>query len=197
MKRTNLIKLIAIIAILTVVIIIGGTQTPPRIDNYTQYNCDVKNFKLSTNIQISSNSKELFTVSGNILKFIEDPLTMKDTEGNKIAYAGDDYHFIAQDSHSIVVGDTVSAEMVGLTRLFGNAYDIYDTKGNKIAYATFNSMNTAGELYDADGKLIATYGSFVFFNDFTIKISEECEIDPTTVLMIFCSYYSDQAYENS
>lgn len=197
MKRTNLIKLIAIIAILAVVIIIGGTQTPPRIDNYTQYNCDVKNFKLSTNIQISSNSKELFTVSGNILKFIEDPLTMKDTEGNKIAYAGDDYHLIAQDSHSIIVGNTVTAEMVGLWEVFGDTYDIYNTDGTKIAHANFNSMNTAGELYDADGKLIATYGSFVLYKDFTVKISKECELDPTTVLMIFCSYYSDRSYDES
>ena len=196
MKRTNLIKLIAIIAILTVVIIIGGTQTPPRIDNYTQYNCDVKNFKLSTNIQISTNSKELFTVSGNILKFIEDPLTMKDTEGNKIAYAGDDYHYIAQDSHAIVVNGNVTAEMVGLVEIFGEQYDIYDTNGNKIAKANFNDLNTAGSIYDTNGKLIATYGSFVLFNDFTIKISNESTIDPNTLLMIFCSYYSDQAYDN-
>ena len=196
MKRTNLIKLIAIIAILAVVIIIGGTQTPPHIDNYTQYNCDVKNFKLSTNIQISSNSKELFTVSGNIFKFIEDPLTMKDTEGNKIAYAGDDYHYIAQDSHAIVVNGNVTAEMVGLVEIFGEQYDIYDTNGNKIAKANFNDLNTAGSIYDTNGKLIATYGSFVLFNDFTIKISNESTIDPNTLLMIFCSYYSDQAYDN-
>lgn len=170
---------------------------PKSIDNYEQYDCDVKNLRLSTDIHISSNDTKIGNVSGNILRFVEDPLTMNDTDGNKMAYAGDDYHFIAQDSHAIVVGDTVTAEMVGLTRLFGNAYDIYNTDGSKIAYATFNSLNTAGELYDADGKLIATYGSFVFFNDFTVKISRECEIDPTTVLMIFCSYYSDQSYDNS
>lgn len=198
MKNTSIrIRLIALVVLLAIVLVLGLIMKPKNIDNYVQYDCDVKNFRLSTDIHISSNDSKIGNVSGNIFRFVEDPLTMKDSDGNKMAYAGDDYHFIAQDSHSIVVGDTVSAEMVGLTRLFGNAYDIYDTEGNKIAYATFNSMNTAGELYDADGKLIATYGSFVFFNDFTIKISEECEIDPTTVLMIFCSYYSDQAYDNS
>ena len=172
-------------------------MTPKSIDNYEQYDCDVKNLRLSTDIHISSNDQKIGKVSGIIFRFVEDPLTMTDSDGNKLAYAGDDYHLIAQDSHAIIVDDTVTAEMVGLFEIFGEKYDIYDTEGNKIAHANFNSLNTAGELYDADGKLIATYGSFVFFNDFTIKISEECKIDPTTVLMIFCSYYSDQAYDNS
>ncbi len=198
MKNTSIrIRLIALVVLLAVVLTLGLIMKPKNIDNYAQYDCDVKNFRLSTDINISSNDTKIGNVSGNIFRFVEDPLTMKDSDGNKMAYAGDDYHFIAQDSHAIVVGDSVTAEMVGLTRLFGNAYDIYDTEGNKIAYANFNSMNTAGELYDTDGKLIATYGSFVFFNDFTVKISKECEIDSTTVLMIFCSYYSDQSYDNS
>ena len=171
-------------------------MSPKNIDNYVQYDCDVKNFRLSTDIHISSNGTKIGNISGNIIRFVEDPLTMKDSNGNKIAYAGDNYHLIAQDSHAIIVGDTVTAEMVGLARLLGNAYDIYNAEGDKIAYATFNSMNTAGELYDTDGKLIATYGSFVFFRDFTVKRSEECETDSTTVLMIFCSYYSDQEYDN-
>lgn len=172
-------------------------MTPKSIDNYEQYDCDVKNLRLSTDIHISSNDQKIGKVSGNIFRFVEDPLTMTDSDGNKLAYAGDDYHLIAQDSHAIIVDDTVTAEMVGLFEIFGEKYDIYDTEGNKIAHANFNSLNTAGELYDADGKLIATYGSFVFFNDFTVKISKECKIDPTTVLMIFCSYYSDQSYDNS
>lgn len=190
------IKLIAIVVILAIIIALGLIMKPESIENYVQYDCDVKNFRLSTDIHISSNDQKIGKVSGNIFRFIEDPLTMTDSDGNKLAYAGDDYHLIAQDSHAIVVGDTVTVEMVGLTRLLGNAYDIYNVEGNKIAHANFNSLNTGGELYDAEGKLIATYSSFVFFNDFTIKISEDCEIDTTTVLMIFCSYYSDQSYDN-
>ena len=172
-------------------------MTPKNIDNYVQYDCDVKNLRLSTDIKISSNNQKVASVTGNIFRIVEDPLTMSDTEGNKMAYAGDDYHFIAQDSHAIIVGDTVTAEMVGLWDLFGETYDIYNTDGEKIARAEFNYLNTAGEIYDADGTLIATYGSFVFFNDFTVKISNDSEIDPTTLLMIFCSYYSDQSYDNS
>ena len=195
-NNTSIRKLIAIVVILAIIIALGLIMKPESIENYVQYDCDVKNFHFSTDINISSNDTNIGNVSGNIFRFIEDPLTMTDSDGNKLAYAGDDYHLIAQDSHAIVVGDTVTVEMVGLTRLLGNAYDIYNVEGKKIAHANFNSLNTGGELYDAEGKLIATYSSFVFFNDFTIKISEDCEIDTTTVLMIFCSYYSDQSYDN-
>ena len=145
-------------------------MSPKNIDNYVQYDCDVKNFRLSTDIQISSNNKKFGSVTGNIFRIVEDPLTMSDASGNKMAYAGD---------------------------LFGQTYDIYNTSGEKIARAEFNYLNTAGEIYDTNGTLIATYGSFVFFNDFTVKISNDSEIDPTTLLMIFCSYYSDQSYDNS
>ena len=170
---------------------------PKSIDNYVQYDCDVKVLRLSTDIKITSNEQDIGSVTGNVFRIVEDPLTMKDPLGNELAYAGDDYHFIAQDSHTIVVEDTVIAEMGGLWKLFVNLYDIYNADGEKIAYAEFNWLNTSGELYNADGKLIATYGSFVFFKDFTVKISKECELDSTTVLMIFCSYYSDQLYDNS
>lgn len=196
-KTSIRVRLIALIVLVAVVFIAGIIMTPKSIDNYVQYDCDVKNLRLSTDIQISSNNKKVGSVTGNIFRIVEDPLTMSDTEGNKMAYAGDDYHFIAQDSHAIIVGDTVTAEMVGLWDLFGETYDIYNTDGEKIARAEFNYLNTAGEIYDADGTLIATYGSFVFFKDFTVKISNDSEIDPTTLLMIFCSYYSDQSYDNS
>lgn len=196
-KTSIRVRLIALIVLVAVVFIAGIIMTPKSIDNYVQYDCDVKNLRLSTDIQISSNNQKVGSVTGNIFRIVEDPLTMSDTEGNKMAYAGDDYHFIAQDSHAIIVGDTVTAEMVGLWDLFGETYDIYNTDGEKIARAEFNYLNTAGEIYDADGTLIATYGSFVFFNDFTVKISNDSEIDPTTLLMIFCSYYSDQSYDNS
>ena len=196
-KTSTRVRLITLLVLVAVLFVAGMIMTPKSIDNYVQYDCDVKNLRLSTDIKISSNNQKVASVTGNIFRIVEDPLTMSDTEGNKMAYAGDDYHFIAQDSHAIIVGDTVTAEMVGLWDLFGETYDIYNTDGEKIARAEFNYLNTAGEIYDADGTLIATYGSFVFFNDFTVKISNDSEIDPTTLLMIFCSYYSDQSYDNS
>lgn len=37
----------------------------------------------------------------------------------------------------------------------------------------------------------------LFFNDFIVRIYDGCELDENTVLMIFCSYYSDQKADSS
>ena len=40
---------------------------------------------------------------------------------------------------------------------------------------------------------LAYFLEFFFFNDFDVRITDDCELDEKTVLMIFCSYYSDQS----
>ena len=87
--------------------------------------------------------------------------------------------------------------MVGLVDFFGESYDIYDSEGEQIAEVSFNMFNTIGEMYDMDGPLIADFNSKLFFNDFDVRIYENCEIDEYTVLMIFSSYYSDQKYDSN
>ena len=187
------IGVFTLIVIIIVLCIFGGKK---NIGPNTKYDCDVKNLRLSTDIVISSGGKKVSQVSGNIFRIVEEPLTMKDESGNKIAYAGDDYHLIAQDSHVIIQDGVVAAEMVGRFDLFGETYDIYDASGEKIGRAKFNWSDTYGTLYDTTGNLIADYDSFIFFNDFDVRISEKCEISHNTVLMIFCSYYSDQKYDS-
>ncbi|MBQ6860740.1 MAG: hypothetical protein IJO08_03745 [Clostridia bacterium] len=187
------VGLIALVVIIVVVGIFGGKK---NIGPNTKYDCDVKNLRLSTDIVISSGGEKVSQVTGNIFRIVEEPLTMKDESGNKIAYAGDDYHLIAQDSHVIIQDGVVAAEMVGKFDLFGETYDIYNASGEKIARAKFNWSDTYGTLYDTTGNLIADYDSFIFFNDFDVRISEKCEISHNTVLMIFCSYYSDQKYDS-
>ncbi len=167
------------------------------IETNRQYKCDVKNFRLSTDIVIKQNEKKVGQVTGNIFRVVEDPLTLKDVKGNKIGYAGDDYHLIAQDSHVIIISGMVTAELVGKWDLFGETYDIYDSGGQKIAKATFNWTNTYGKIVDTDGNLLAEYESFILFKDFDVRIAEDCPIDDGTVIMIFSSYYSDQSYDNS
>lgn len=162
----------------------------------TEYKCDVKNFRLSTAIEIDKNGEKFATVSGDILRFVTDPLTMYDSNKNKIAYADDSYHLISQDSHSIYVDGVFSVEMVGLVKFFGESYDIYNKDGEKVANVTFNTFNTTGEMYDNSGKLIADFNSKYLFNDFNVRILEECTLDEKTVLMIFCSYYSDQSADS-
>ncbi len=191
-KRTIIIASI-LLAIIVASLIFGREAIGPN----TEYKCDVKNFRLSTDIVIKTDGEKVGQVTGNIFRIVEDPLTMKDSDGNRLSYAGDDYHLIAQDSHVIITDGVVTAEMVGKWDLFGETYDIYDSEGEKIARATFNWTNTYGKLEDADGNLIADYESFILFNDFDIRISDDCPLDDTTVIMIFCSYYSDQSYDNS
>ena len=117
---------------------------------YTEYKCDVKIFSMSTLIDIEKEGKEFVKVKGSIFTYVTDQLTMYDMNDKKIAYAGDDYHLISQDSHSIFVEGTFTCEMVGLVDLLGESYDIYDKDQNKIANVTFNYYNTSGKMYDSE-----------------------------------------------
>ncbi len=197
MKRKIAWIIVTILFLLVAVAFIASvTKTPKDIGEYTEYKCDVQLLSFSTKISIEKGNNKFAQVSGNILKFVTDPLTMYNLSGEKIAYAGDDYHLIAQDSHSIYVDNSVAMEMVGLVNLFGESYDIYDANGNKIAKAEFNGLNTNGELYDMNGKIIADFNSKLFFRDFTVRITNDCTLDERAVLMIFCSYYSDHAADS-
>ncbi len=194
MKKVTRRNLICVVVAFVVVIgVLLSFFSKKDIGTCTKYKCDVKNFRLSTTINISKEGENFAKIKGNILKFITDPLTMYDSNERKIAYAGDTYHFIAQDSHSIYVNDESLIEMVGRFKLFGEAYDIYDENQNKIAKVTFNFFNTKGKMYDTEGNLIADYNSFLLFKDFNVRISDKCDLNEKAVLMIFCSYYSDQA----
>lgn len=193
---------IIVVVVLFVVLIFGGailfsSKTPKDIGPCTEYQCDVKLFHFATTIEINKEEEDFATVSGDIFKFVTDPLTMYDLDGNKVAYAGDSYRFIAQDSHTVYVNGSLSAEMVGLFKLFGEAYDIYDVSGNKIAQADFNYTNTYGSMCDMDSNVIADFHSYPFFKDFNVRITEDCPMDEKTVLMIFSSYYSDHSADSN
>lgn len=194
MKNRNFRKIIfGLIIIISCAIF---SRCTPQMGEHIKYDCDVKNFRLSTTIKIDKENEDFAEIKGNIFKIVTDPLTMYDLDGNRIAYAGDAYRFIAQDSHAIFTNNVGSVEMVGLIELFGEDYDIYDFDGEKIAKVKFNMFDTSGKMYDIDGNLIADYESFIFFNDYNVRISKECNIDENTVLMIFASYYSDQNYDS-
>lgn len=191
MKKHIIVACVAVICVLIGAWLCLGLKGD--IGPCTEYKCDVKNFRLATTIEISKDGNYFSKVTGDIFKFVTDPLTMFDSDGNRIAYAGDTYHLIAQDSHSVFVNDEVSVEMVGKVELFGEEYDIYNRAGTKIANVKFNVANTDGEMYDTNGNLIADYNSKLGFNDFDVRITKKCNLDEKTVLMIFCSYYSDQS----
>lgn len=194
MKKGKVVRIvIATVVALLLVWMFASWLIRPNIGTYTEYKFDVKHFlRVSTTMEIDKSGESYAKVQGNIWKFVVDPLTMYDTNGNKLAYAGDEYHLIAQDSHSIFVNNQLAAEMVGRIDLFGETYDIYNTNQEKIARVKFNKFNTKGTMYDADGNIVADYRSFPFFQDFDVRIGEDCKLDENVVLMIFSSYYSDQ-----
>lgn len=192
MERRNVKRIVfGIVAVILLGAIIYSVMRKD-IGPCTEYKCDVKSLNWSTTIKIDKEGEDFATIKGNLFRFVTDPLTMYDANNNKIAYAGDDYHLITQDSHSIFLNNTLAAEMVGRFNLFGETYDIYNSNQEKIARVKFNFFNTKGKMYDTTGKLIADYNSFFFFNDFDVRICEDCEIDENVMLMIFGSYYSDQ-----
>jgi len=187
-----------VLSVILIISIIAVLNTDKEFKGaHIEYNCDVKNFKIATTINIDKDGKEFVKVKGNVWTFVTDPLTMYDMDDKKIAHAGDAYHFVAQDSHTIYVDNNFACEMVGLVDLLGESYEIYNQEQNKIAKITFNATNTSGQMYDMEDNLIADYSSNFFFNDFTVRISEKCELDEKAVLLIFCSYYSDQSYDAS
>lgn len=194
-KVMRIMVLAGVIIVLIGAFVLFGNKKD--IGPCTEYKCDVKNLHLATTIDIDKEEKAFAKVKGNIFKFVTDPLTMYDLDENKLAYAGDEYHFIAQDSHSIFVNGKVTAEMVGRVKIFGESYDIYNGDGEKIANVTFDTFNTNGEMYDVDGNLIADFNSKIYFKDFEVRILENCPMDENTVLMIFCSYYSDRSADSS
>lgn len=197
MNKKVIRSIISVVVIVFILLVGAASGKKSHIGPCTEYKCDVKNLRLSTTIEIDKEDEYFAKVKGNILRFITDPLTMYDAEEQKIAYAGDAYHFIAQDSHSIYMNDGLSVEMVGLVDFIGDSYDIYNANGEKIAAVSFNFFNTKGEMYDVNGTLIADFHSKMLFKDFDVRISEDCTLDEKTVLMIFCSYYSDRAADST
>lgn len=189
-----IIILIALIGI-AAAIVLSSPLAAKVGDDWTKIELDVKLLRLNTEIQIHKDGSQLGVVKGNILRLITDPLVYYDTNGNKIAYADDSYHFIAQDSHSITVGDKVTAEMVGKFKLLGEEYSIYNDNGNLMANAEFDFLNLNGKITDINGNVIAVYRSTPVLKDFTIYISPNCKIDESTIIMICCSYYSDKSYD--
>ena len=157
-----------ILVVLICLFLLGGLSSAnkQKMSDYTEYKCDVKSLRMSTTIDIDKDNEEFVKVKGNIFTIITDPLKMYDLNENQISYADDTYHFISQDSHSIFVNGNLSAEMVGLVKLFGEEYEVYNENGEKVANVTFNMFNTNGNMYDMEGNLIADFNSKFFFNDF-------------------------------
>ena len=197
MNRGKAIVTIISIAVAIIIIVVGIFTTFHRKDigECSTYNCDVRAISLNTYITISKDDEEIGVISGKTIRLFTDPLTM--TRGDEtVAYASDAYHLISQDSHSIFVGEEMKIEMVGQVKVVGESYEIYDSDGQKIAKASFNYFNTKGSLEDLEGNLWVDYYSGMFRKDYEIRITPECPLSEEEVLLLFASYYSDQAQDH-
>lgn len=154
------------------------------------YKCDYKSLNLNTKITTTLNGEEI-SIAGNLFTLFTDPLTVKDSKGNVLGYAGDVYGFISQDDHGIYIGEKFDVNMCGNIDLFGESYKLKDSEGNIVAIAEFNMLNTSGSIKDIEGNLIATYSSSFFMNDYIVTIYDNNICSDMSILMMVASYVSD------
>lgn len=166
----------------------GISETETEISRI--YRCDYKSLSINTKITTIFNGEEI-SIVGNIFTFLTDPLTVKDSKGNVLGYAGDAYGIISQDDHGIYIGEEFDVNMCGNVDLFGESYKLKDSEGNIIANVKFNYSNTTGSVRDIDGNLIATYSSAPFMNDYTVTVYDNNVCSDMSILMIVASYVSD------
>ena len=189
--------ILLILLITSVIFFAIVTSFKPDIGDCTTYFCDVKVLTLKTNINVKQGTEKVANIRGKVIKFVTDPLTMYDNDGNQIAYGADEYHFIAQDSHMILVNNQPTVEMVGKFSIFGDKYDIYNMDGQIIAKAEFNMLNSYGTIVGSNGTLWADYHSNFYRRDYDVRIKDECKLDDTTILMMMASFYSDRSADSS
>lgn len=146
-------------------------------------------------MEIKHDGVRIYTIKGNYLKLVEDPLRMYDENDNIVATAGDDFHLVSQDAHLITCGDE-EIEMVGKISFFGEqSYDLF-VDGEKVAHAKFNRFNTHGRIKDMNGNVMAEYTSPIVFNDYKESLTSYNTFSDEATHMIFASYYSDQRADN-
>lgn len=171
-----------------------GTVTEADTDRV--YECDVKFSPFQTKIITEFNGSEV-TIKGDILKFVEDPLEMVDSDDNVLANADDDFNIINQDDHAIYVNGDLSCIVGGDFTIIANHYTIYDTEYEEIANADFDASDCYGSITSTDGVVWAEYSSGFIFNDYTVRIHEECELSDEVVLMLMASYKSDRIADSN
>ena len=195
MKR--ILSLLVVILMITNLTACGSTtNTEATTETGRVYECDYKSLNINTKITTTLDGEEI-SISGNIFRLLTDPLTVKDSKGNVLGYAGDVYGFISQDDHGIYIGDSFDVNMCGNVDLFGESYKLKDSEGNVVGTVEFNMLNTGGSIKDANGNLIATYSSALFMNDYTVTIYDNDVCSDMSILMIVASYVSDYKADSS
>lgn len=154
------------------------------------YECDYKTLSLNTKITTTFDGEKI-SITGNLFTLFTDPLTVKDSKGTVLGYAGDVYGIISQDDHGIYIGETFDVNMCGNVDLWGESYTLKDAEGNIVATIEFNLSNTEGKMVDTEGNIIATYSSAFLMNDYVVTIYDNDVCSDLSILMVMASYVSD------
>ena len=186
-----------IVILMAINLLACGSTVNTEIKNETGrvYKCDYKSLNINTKITTTLDGEEIIIV-GNIFTLLTDPLTVKDSKGNVLGYAGDAYGIISQDDHGIYIGEEFDVNMCGNVDLWGESYKLKDSDGNVVANVEFNMSNTSGSIRDTKGNLVATYSSSLFMNDYTVTIYDNNICSDMSILMIMASYVSDYMADN-
>ncbi len=192
-------KILSSLIAILIIVNLSACGSTANIETNTEtsrvYKCDYKSLNINTKITTTLDGEEIIIV-GNIFTLLTDPLTVKDSNGNVLGYAGDAYGIISQDDHGIYIGEEFDVNMCGNVDLFGESYKLKDSEGNIIATAEFNMSNTSGSIRDTEGNLIAKYSSSLFMNDYTVTIYDNNVCSDMSILMIMASYVSDYMADN-
>ena len=197
-KKLNLVivPVIAISVIVGILVGIGAFSINAPTEFAAQYNCDYKLVSMALDVNVVGANTN-YNIHGEILSAYEDNLTMKNSNGDIVKVSADDFNLISQNNHTIMSGNTVEYICDGKIKLFADSYDVYDADSNKIAYVSFNMIDTVGVMTDMNGNEIARYDSAALGYDYVVTIFDGCEMDDESVLMIFASYVSDKRADNA
>lgn len=164
------------------------------------YECDYKVLSFSTKIETTDKNDTPVTIEGGsiFLKRYEDPLTMVSETGIEVAKADDDFNFLTQNDHAIIVDNNLLYTMIGEFKLLvGDKYTIKNVDGEVVGEINFNILGTVGKLFDVDGNLVAQYNSAFGRRDYIVSILETNTFDENAIHMMFASYASDRSGDAS
>lgn len=190
-KRTSIICTVIILIIIAISIIGCGGISKEKSNNASSriYYCDYHTVSFRTKISYTKDNDN-YEITGNLITFLTDPLELS-KNGNVIGVATDSYNIIDQDDHAIIINGEFEIDVAGNFKLLGNSYDLYDSNGNKVGSAEFNTLCTYGSIIDTDGIIVAEYNKNIFINDYTVTIYKNTMCSDEAILMIIASYVSD------
>ena len=198
-------KIKANVSILSVILVIGilftgctnyaSTVKEDVKDSKRTYDCDYHTLSLNTCISFKMDG-ETYKITGNIFRIVTDPLQLKDSKGNVVGYASDDYHVVSQDDHAIIIDGKFEVAIEGNFEILGNSYDLYGDDDVKLGKAEFNELCTSGAVLDNEGHAVAIYSKSLLLNDYTVDIYDNDICSDKAMLMIIASYVSDYHADN-